>query len=251
MISSAPLKTLKEHWQRYNGSKTFDHFYDFADHYQEILPYPIEGGSQIKILEIGVQSGGSLLSWKSWFNDQLYIVGVDIDERCSRSHDPEQDIYVEIGSQLNTTFLHEVCSKHGPFDLVIDDGGHTAKMIHKSLHSVSSADSCMKYPSWYVVEDTMTMSLCDEGYCSSATDISNLASIAFFALHDEWHTRYGPAGRDKKNFMSGKITEVKMFNSMILFKHDLPKPMRRFQKGKDGFPNEERKRNDPVAYKAN
>ena len=36
----------------------------------------------------------------------------------------DQNIFVEIGSQTDAAFLRHVCQKHGPFDVIIEDGSH-------------------------------------------------------------------------------------------------------------------------------
>ena len=65
----------------------------------------------VKLFEIGVQSGGSARAWKNYFRDRLYYVGMDIDERCKRSHSPSEKIFIEIGSQLEKADLLKVCRK--------------------------------------------------------------------------------------------------------------------------------------------
>merc|ERR1712226_848721 len=97
------------------------------------------------MLEIGVQSGGSLNVWKNYFSSRpFYYVGMDIDKRCKRSEDVNQNIFIEIGSQLNSTDLLKVCEKHGPFHLVVDDGGHTFKMMQTALKTLFVTDKCME-----------------------------------------------------------------------------------------------------------
>lgn len=79
-------------------------------------------GRAVKILEIGVYRGGSLDMWSWYFGPQVTIVGVDIDERAREASDPRHTI--EIGDQTDVEFLRGVNERHGPFDLIIDDGGH-------------------------------------------------------------------------------------------------------------------------------
>jgi len=76
----------------------------------------------IRMLEIGVQHGGSLQLWKKYFGEQASIVGVDIDPRCKGF--TENGVNVEIGDQADAGFLSWLISKYGEFDIVIDDGSH-------------------------------------------------------------------------------------------------------------------------------
>ena len=88
-------------------------------------------GENIVVLEIGVQSGGSLQMWKDYFGDSAQIVGVDIDSECLKHI--EDRIAIEIGSQQDEAFLDSIGQKWGGFDIIIDDGGHTMQQEMKSF----------------------------------------------------------------------------------------------------------------------
>ncbi|WP_116453382.1 class I SAM-dependent methyltransferase [Blastococcus litoris] len=79
-------------------------------------------GRPVRILEIGVYRGGSLDMWRWYFGPDAVIVGADIDERAREVAAP--DHVVEIGDQTDPEFLRSLSEKYGPFDIVIDDGGH-------------------------------------------------------------------------------------------------------------------------------
>ena len=180
--------TLREHWAAYSEKHKLDRYLDYAEHYERYLPKRDALG-ELRMLEFGVQSGGSARTWKSWYKDRLYYTGVDIDTRCKRSHSPREHIFIEIGSQLDTSFLQHVCKKHGPFDVVIDDGGHTAEMINVSLSAIlSPANACMKGNALYVIEDTHTMLTClkePSWYCQTPRDIHQIFGEMFFAMHSK------------------------------------------------------------------
>lgn len=76
----------------------------------------------VRMLEIGVNKGGSLQMWKYYFKAGSEIVGIDIDEVCKDYE--EERIHICIGSQENEEFLHEVVNEWGPFDIILDDGSH-------------------------------------------------------------------------------------------------------------------------------
>jgi hypothetical protein len=79
-------------------------------------------GRPVRILEIGIYRGGSLDMWQWYFGSQVTLVGVDIDEDARAASDPRH--VVEIGDQTDPDFLRRVAEQHGPFDIIIDDGGH-------------------------------------------------------------------------------------------------------------------------------
>jgi hypothetical protein len=70
-----------------------------------------------RVLEIGVDHGGSLQLWAKYF-PTAQIVGLDINPDCKRFE--EDRISVVIGDQTDTTLLESL----GEFDIVIDDGSH-------------------------------------------------------------------------------------------------------------------------------
>ena len=77
----------------------------------------------LRMLEIGVNAGGSIAMWRSYFGDgfdEFEYHGIDINPECARFHRPSVNEHVHIGSQLNRTFLREVVAAFGPFDIVLD-----------------------------------------------------------------------------------------------------------------------------------
>ncbi len=79
----------------------------------------------VRILEIGVQDGGSLQIWRKYLGRKAVIFGIDIDARCRAFDDAEA--CVRIGSQNDPDFLREVVREMGGVDIVVDDGSHVAE----------------------------------------------------------------------------------------------------------------------------
>lgn len=79
-------------------------------------------GRPVRVLEIGIYRGGSLDMWQWYFGPQVTLVGIDIDPDARAATDPRH--VVEIGDQTDPDFLRRVAERHGPFDIIIDDGGH-------------------------------------------------------------------------------------------------------------------------------
>jgi len=126
------LRKLENYFSEYDF-----HFRDFQD-------------KKVKLLEIGVQGGGSLAMWKKYFPNAL-IVGIDIDISCKSF---ERDgIKVYIGDQEDKQFLLDVSEKEGPFDIIIDDGGHTMK---QQISTFNTLFPKLNYGGVYVIEDLHT-----------------------------------------------------------------------------------------------
>lgn len=103
----------------HRGPRLFkwQHYYRIYDHH-----FRQWRGQSITILEIGIGSGGSLQLWRRYFGRSCTVIGIDNLEH-NRSH-TGPGIHVEIGSQNDPAFLEQVALRHGPFDIVIDDGSH-------------------------------------------------------------------------------------------------------------------------------
>jgi len=109
-------------------------------------------GQSPRILEIGVQHGGSRQMWLEYFGPGTTVVGVDIDTRCL-AHATE-GITIEIGDQSNEEFWEEFFNKHTePFDIIIDDGSHYQNDMALTF---SIANQYVKENGIYLVEDCHT-----------------------------------------------------------------------------------------------
>lgn len=79
-------------------------------------------GRPVRILEIGIYSGGSLGMWQNYFGPDCQIIGMDIEPAC-RAY-ASKNIQVEIGDQADRKFWQQFREKVPPVDIIIDDGGH-------------------------------------------------------------------------------------------------------------------------------
>lgn len=75
----------------------------------------------IRLLQVGVQNGGSLEVWGKYFSDSRIILGCDTDEKCAALHfdDPRiKVIQADAASPYAKTKIMQVC---GQFDVIIDN----------------------------------------------------------------------------------------------------------------------------------
>jgi hypothetical protein len=104
----------------------------------------------ITLLEIGVATGASLRMWEEIF-PLARIVGVDVNPACSKHAGERTAVY--IGDQVDEAFLHEVAAREGPFDIVIDDGGHRMEQHAASLAALWPQ---VRPGGFYAIEDLHT-----------------------------------------------------------------------------------------------
>lgn len=120
------------------------------DHYFEIYHRHLQQfrGREVKILEIGIYSGGSLRMWKEYFGAGCRIYGVDIEPSCKIYED--ESISVFIGDQSDRNFWNRFLSEVGSVDVVIDDGSHVPS------HQIASLEALLPHLSpggVYICED--------------------------------------------------------------------------------------------------
>jgi hypothetical protein len=85
------------------------------------------------ILEIGVQSGGSLETWAAAFPKATSIVGVDIDPACGELVFEDHRIQVVIGDATSSNVAETIKGLAPSFAIVVDDGSHVSRDIIKSF----------------------------------------------------------------------------------------------------------------------
>ena len=87
----------------------------------------------IRLLEIGVQNGGSLELWASYFRDATHLIGCDINPACAGLKFDDPRIGLVIGDANTDTVQTEILARCDQFDVIIDDGSHTSPDIIKSF----------------------------------------------------------------------------------------------------------------------
>lgn len=128
----------RKHWSYFHG-------------YARLLAHRRE--APLRILELGVSSGASLLIWRD-FLPNAQIVGIDIAEMPVRVRD-EPRIHLLQGSQDDPAILDQAgWIAGGGFDLIIDDASHIGYLTKRALLYL--------FPRWlvpgghYVIEDIGT-----------------------------------------------------------------------------------------------
>jgi hypothetical protein len=107
----------------------------------------------IRLLELGVRSGASMLVWRDYFPTAT-IVGLDIDE-CPPNFPKEVRFHFIAGSQDDHSALDEAIRiAGGPFDIIIDDASHVGHITARSLAYLFPGG--LKDGGFYVIEDICT-----------------------------------------------------------------------------------------------
>lgn len=117
-------------------------------YHRHLSPYR---GKPIRVLEIGVYRAGGLRMLRHYLGDQAMIVGLDVDELAKAA--AGSDFEVMLGDQASVETLESVNFKFGPFDVVIDDGGHT---MDQQITTVETLFPLLSDGGVFIVEDCHT-----------------------------------------------------------------------------------------------
>ena len=145
-LSVLPLRL--EWVMRLFGSDKHQHGqHDYGRRYHELFR-PLRY-RPLKLLEIGILSGASLLGWRA-FLPRATIVGCDIEPKAQFSH---RRIRTHRTDQSSPTDLAALATAEGPFDVIIDDGSHI------NAHQVNTFYTLFEHlrgGGIYVIEDIQT-----------------------------------------------------------------------------------------------
>ncbi len=145
-----PIKKIKELSKLAKNFKTdkgiglheYTEIYD--DYFSSLKNIPMN------ILEIGIFEGESLKLWESYFLNSN-IIGLDINEDCSKYSGGRKTIY--IGSQTDESILNQITKNHSPLSIIIDDGSHN--WDHQII-TFKIAFQLLKPGGLYFIEDLHT-----------------------------------------------------------------------------------------------
>lgn len=133
---NAAVKEFVDLCEKYGPDKCRNHHYEAM--YAHILGPFRFARTRIRILEIGIEFGGSLRVWLEYLKSPLgipYVYGIDIEQKYCDKAPPGARAFC--GDQADVNFLESVVKDSGgEFDIIIDDGGHgtgQAEVTFKAL----------------------------------------------------------------------------------------------------------------------
>jgi hypothetical protein len=205
-----PLDPLTRLAIRHGSDKFGAHLY--TPHYHQILAHLRD--RPIRLLEIGIggydseQAGGSSLRmWADYF-PVASIVGLDLEKK---SFAMPARVIIEQGSQADRSTLAGIAQRHGPFDVIIDDGSHMPAHILTSfdeLYPTMTADGI------YIVEDTQLSFRPEVGGGNEAPNtIFQLGHQLALAMHEKEGHRTG----NERMAIFGRMTQsvTTLRNAMV------------------------------------
>ena len=162
----------------------------------------------VRILEIGIDQGGSLLMWADYF-PKAQIFGIDIVD-CSPMETDRVRTFV--ADQSKREQLGAFLAKYpGPYDIVLDDGGHSMEQQQVSLGFLFPH---VRPGGYYVVEDVHTSLPAFYPYrgFGAAADGSNstLLMLETFVRTGRFESRY--LTPDEAAFLGREVELTNLFH---------------------------------------
>ncbi len=174
--------TLRQLYEQHQG-KVSDKWSIYLAEYDRLFSY--YRSQPVRMLEIGIQNGGSLEVWSKYFRYAERLIGCDINPDCAKLIYDDPRISVIVGDANADHITEQVFACSTKFDIIIDDGSHTSSDIVRSFarYFPSIVDGGM-----FVAEDL---------HCSYWEGFQGglfhpLSSIAFFkrladiVSHEHW-----------------------------------------------------------------
>jgi 23S rRNA U2552 (ribose-2'-O)-methylase RlmE/FtsJ len=195
-----------------NAINKYHHYFDIYErHFEKFV------GKSVKILEIGVWQGGSTKMWKEYFGKDAKIIGIDINPKCKIIEDEQIKIY--IGDQADDNFLKMIISSEGPFDIIMDDGGH---YMHQQIASFKGLYLSLNNGGVYLCEDLHTnyWNLYGGGYKKPNTFIELTKTLI-----DELNAFYSESIELKITEFTKNTIGIHIYDSVVVFdKQNRTKP---------------------------
>jgi hypothetical protein len=142
------MPSLEELFDRGTGGRCskWRHYFEIYERYFSKFK-----NTDCSYLEIGVSGGGSLEIFREYLGQQARILGVDLNPACKQWE--REGIEILIGDQGNADFMGQAVAPKGPFDIIIDDGGHVPD---QQLVTFLTLFPQLKEGGVYLVEDLHT-----------------------------------------------------------------------------------------------
>lgn len=182
-----------------NKAETKHYLIHYYEYFKDIRHQPL------KILEIGIQSGSSLLMWEEFFSkSKIYGLDITFDNiRPGYMNLIQKSDRIKIfkGSQTNVNRLETIKKATGKFDIIIDDGSHVSKHQEISFNYLFS--NALSDNGMYIIEDlgSSYWTKYGGGYRKPGTMVEHLKSLVDTINYRFHRNRSRPRQRPPKRIL--------------------------------------------------
>ncbi|ARU32296.1 hypothetical protein CAP31_11795 [Sulfuriferula sp. AH1] len=237
-------KTVFQLYEEHVG-KVSDKWFLYLNEYNRLL-YGYQD-KPVRLLEIGIQNGGSLEILSCYFSKAEKIIGCDIDQRCEQLRFDDHRISIVVGDVNSDDCQQRILQQSTSFDIIVDDGSHKSSDI---VRAFARYFPYLNDGGIYVVEDL---------HCSYWEDFEGgiynpLSSVAFFKrLADVVNFEHWRNNKSRNDLLKGfaahfdvdfddydlaRIHSIEFINSLCIIRKFSPEENvigKRFVVGSEGF----------------
>lgn len=169
---------------------------------------------EVHLIEVGVQKGGSLDMWASYFPKAKSITGIDVDLECANLKYDDKRISVVIGDQGNPNFWDTFLSSNPEIDIFVDDGGH---FMDQQILTFEKIFPAMPIGSVYICEDCHTsyMPYNGGGLERKGTFIEYAKSYVD-VIHWDWKQQF-TTDLERRWKIGKDLTSIHFYDSVVVF----------------------------------
>ena len=125
LVASVPKRFEQAFWE--HRGLLSDKWLQYLPVYQAAVDRVIANGGPMRLLEIGVQNGGSLQIWAKVLPAGSQVVGIDVDPRCTVLPVGE-GIRIVLGDATDRETVERQFEGEF-FDIIVDDGSHVSSDV--------------------------------------------------------------------------------------------------------------------------
>jgi hypothetical protein len=137
-----------------------NHLLSYGKPYDEALTQLRKQSTPVKVLLLGLRRTVSerMNAWGEYFGKSVILVGLD---RGDFSKKIKQNVKINfemlIGNPANATFVHNICNRLGPFDLIVDGGfSPYTSLTMRILNAFWHDRKCLSDKAVYTIEDLLS-----------------------------------------------------------------------------------------------
>lgn len=172
--------------------------------------------TECTFIEVGILDGGSLFMWRKWLGEKARIIGIDLNPEALKWKADGFEIY--IGDQGDPKFWQTTFDDIGPFDALLDDGGHQSfQQIVTAQEAIRAANKkCI-----VAIEDTCSNFMKNFSWHGKHTflEFAKDSTDNLLANQDHFYPgQFPPIGNPKSAAQFQNVYSVQFFSGIVAFK---------------------------------
>jgi len=192
----------------YSSDKWQPYFEVYDRHLKKFI------GTDIDVVEVGVQKGGSLEMWGNYFGSEAKIIGIDVDPECAALKYDNENIEVVIGDQGRPDFWDKFLHNK-KIDVLIDDGGH---FMDQQILTFERVFPMLSTGGIYICEDCHTSYMSyNGGGLNRKSSFIEYAKTYIDVLHYDWKEEMTSELEIHNKIANSGLSGVFFYDSMVVF----------------------------------